>query len=106
MDLYPRLYDLIAIIPAGSIASYGQVANAAGLARGARVVGWALGALPDNSGLPWQRVVAKGGRLSIVNAHVTPDIQRQALAEEGIECEERDGDFYVLSPSWHDFDLT
>jgi methylated-DNA-protein-cysteine methyltransferase-like protein len=49
-------------IPRGYVSSYGAVARAAGIPRGARLVVRTLG---QSHGLPWHRVVAAGGRIAI-----------------------------------------
>ncbi len=49
-------------IPRGKVASYGQVAAAAGHPGSARQVAWALRG-SDGAGLPWQRVIGSGGRI-------------------------------------------
>ena len=51
---------VIESIPAGSVATYGEVAAEAGYPGAARAVGNLLRATP---GLPWWRVVASSGRL-------------------------------------------
>ena len=55
----------VASIPPGRVATYGEVAEAAGLPGCARLVGRVLRTLPDGSGIPWHRVVAAGGRIAI-----------------------------------------
>lgn len=97
-DLYPRIYDIVRQIPAGQVKSYGQVAQAAGLFRGARVVGWALGVLPEGTDVPWQRVVNKQGRLSIVNPRYSPQTQKELLEGEGVSITERDSSYWVAVP--------
>src|SRR5207245_2460128 len=62
---YSRIYDTVTRIPRGRVATYGQVAELAGIARAPRVAGYALHALPQGSPVPWHRVVAVGGRLSL-----------------------------------------
>ena len=59
-----RIYETIRDIPAGSVASYGQVAEIAGIPRGARQVGWALRQLPQDHDVPWHRVVTASGRIA------------------------------------------
>ncbi|WP_343599661.1 MGMT family protein [Mycobacterium sp.] len=54
-----RVRALVAAIPAGRVATYGDVATAAGLSS-ARIVGWIMST--DSSDLPWHRVVAATGR--------------------------------------------
>ena len=59
---YERIYLVVAAIPRGSVATYGQVADLAGLPGRARLVGRALGELPERHPAPWYRVVGAGGR--------------------------------------------
>lgn len=54
-----RVRALIAAIPAGRVATYGDIAVAAGLSN-ARTVGWIL--RTDGSDLPWHRVIRVSGR--------------------------------------------
>ena len=61
---FERIYDIIREIPEGKVASYGQVAELAGNAAWARVVGYALHAVPEDSELPCHRVVTKDGNVS------------------------------------------
>ena len=58
-----KIRETIMAIPRGKVSSYGAVASAAGLPRGARLVVRVLG--QSHGGLPWQRVVAAGGRIAI-----------------------------------------
>lgn len=78
------LYAVLAQIPAGRVVSYGQLAELAGLGRAARWVGHCLSQLPEGSTLPWHRVVAAGGRLSLPAGSPAGDEQRRRLAAEGI----------------------
>ena len=59
-----RIWDTIRDIPRGSVASYGQIAEIAGIPRGARQVGAALRSLPDNHNVPWHRVIQATGRIA------------------------------------------
>ncbi|MEO6794310.1 MAG: MGMT family protein [Mycobacterium sp.] len=68
---------LIADIPAGRVASYGDVASAAGLSS-ARIVGWILRI--DGSDLPWHRVIRASGRPA---AHLLTE-QLERLRAEGV----------------------
>jgi methylated-DNA-protein-cysteine methyltransferase-like protein len=77
-----RLLDVARRIPHGKVATYGDVAAAAGIPGAAREVGWAMSALPDDSGVPWWRVVNAAGRLS-PRAHGTGH-QEARLREEGV----------------------
>lgn len=59
-----RILDTIRDIPAGRVASYGQVADIAGIPRGARLVGFALRQLPSDHDVPWHRVITASGRIA------------------------------------------
>jgi methylated-DNA-protein-cysteine methyltransferase-like protein len=56
---YQKVYDIVAQIPPGKVATYGQIARLLGSPRSARVVGWAMRTCPPD--LPWQRVVLASG---------------------------------------------
>lgn len=60
-----RIWLVVAAIPPGRVSTYGDVARAAGLPRGARRVGRALAGLPPGSAIPWHRVVNAQGSLSV-----------------------------------------
>ena len=61
---FQTIYAVIARIPRGRVATYGQVARLAGIPGRARLVGFAMAALPDGTRLPWHRVVNAQGRCS------------------------------------------
>lgn len=63
-----RILLVVAAIPEGRVATYGEVARAAGLPGRARLVGRVLRELPAASRIPWHRVVAAGGRIAIRSA--------------------------------------
>jgi len=65
VDPKQRIYAVLAAIPKGVVVSYGQVAELAGLPRAARLVGRTLSALPDDTQLPWHRVVNASGKISM-----------------------------------------
>jgi methylated-DNA-protein-cysteine methyltransferase-like protein len=83
---WQSFYRLIARIPEGRVATYGQIAVLAGFARNARQVGYALAALPDESPVPWQRVVNARGEVSLRRADDLgrSGYQRHLLEEEGV----------------------
>lgn len=59
-----RIIDTICEIPEGRVASYGQIAEIAGIPRGARQVAYALRQLPAGHDVPWFRVVRASGRIA------------------------------------------
>lgn len=54
-----RVRALVATIPAGRVATYGDIAAAAELSS-PRIVGWIM--RTDSSDLPWHRVITASGR--------------------------------------------
>jgi alkylated DNA nucleotide flippase Atl1 len=54
-----RVRSLVAAIPSGRVATYGDIASAAGLSS-PRIVGWIM--RTDSSDLPWHRVITASGR--------------------------------------------
>ena len=81
---YPRIWNVVRAIPYGRVASYGQIAELAGIGRGARMVGWALGQAPDRATLPWHRVMNAQGKISIPKGSRSRAEQIRRLAAEGI----------------------
>ncbi len=79
------LYLTLAQVPAGTLISYGQLATLAGLGRAARWVGRTLSQLPDDSSLPWHRVIAASGRFSLPADSPAGAEQRARLRDEGID---------------------
>lgn len=89
--LYRRIYAVIRKIPKGRVATYGQVAELAGIPGGARVAGAALKTSKPADRLPWQRVIGKASRLRgriAIHDPVGAAIQRNLLEQEGIRVGE------------------
>lgn len=84
-NYYERVYALVATVPAGRVVTYGQVARALGVERGARAVGYALKALADPHGVPWWRVVNASGGISPRGLGHAATIQREMLDAEGVQ---------------------
>lgn len=90
-----QVWSLVKQIPAGKVASYGQIAALLSppggmdaksyLAFGARWVGGAMADCPDS--VPWQRVVNAQGKIS---QRPGAQKQRELLEAEGVEFDERD----------------
>lgn len=81
---HERIYRVVRRIPKGRVATYGQVARLAGMPRAARQVGYALHALPEGSGVPWQRVINARGVCSARSAPDGERLQRALLEAEGL----------------------
>ena len=87
---YRRIYLVVARIPRGRVAPYGQVARLAGLPGRARLVGYALAAIPDGSRLPWHRVVNARGQVSPrADGGPWDRIQRMRLEQERVRFDGR-----------------
>ena len=77
--LVKAVADAIRKIPSGRVSTYGAIAAAAGYPRSARYVGRVL---KQVSGLPWQRVLGSGGRISLLGESALE--QRFLLESEGV----------------------
>jgi methylated-DNA-protein-cysteine methyltransferase-like protein len=85
------IWAVVARIPRGRVATYGQVARLAGMPGAARTVGWALRALPDGARIggrpvPWHRVINAEGRTSPRATDADGECARQIerLRREGV----------------------
>jgi methylated-DNA-protein-cysteine methyltransferase-like protein len=67
-------------VPRGKVATYGDIAYAAGYPGAARQVAWALHA--ESLGLPWHRIVGAGGTILLTGEHGFE--QRMHLQAEGV----------------------
>lgn len=79
-----RILDTIRHIPPGHVANYGQVAEIAGIPRGARQVGYALRQLPDDHDVPWFRVLRSSGRIAFEKDSDAYNEQVKRLMMDGV----------------------
>ncbi len=79
-----RIWDTIRDIPAGSVASYGQIAAIAGIPRGARQVGYALRQLPKGHVVPWHRVITSSGKIAFDKDSRQFTEQSKRLSQEDV----------------------
>jgi methylated-DNA-protein-cysteine methyltransferase related protein len=83
MEAALAVYGFVKTVPAGSVVSYGQVADMCDAPVTARIVGQLMASCPDD--VPWQRVVGADGRLPIARRGAEPAaMQRRLLEREGI----------------------
>ncbi len=82
MDFFNRVYKVVKKIPAGKVATYGQIAGVLGT-KDARKVGFALHANRSRE-VPCHRVVNKEGKLASNFAFNGAAEQRARLISEGI----------------------
>lgn len=90
---------MLSRIPHGRVTTYGTVARLAGLPRHARLVGRLLANLPEDSRLPWHRVVNATGRISSRGDGAPSAEQRQRLEAEGVRFK---GDRVERAFLWQD----
>jgi methylated-DNA-protein-cysteine methyltransferase-like protein len=74
------VWQIVHAIPAGRVATYGQVAALAGMPQKSRLVGRVLSQLPKGTKLPWHRVINSQGRIS----NPDPARQKEKLEREGV----------------------
>lgn len=98
--MFPEIRLFVRKIPRGKVATYGQVAEAAGFPRASRQVAWALKDAPP--GLPWQRVIGKAtarrGKILLRGAQGVRQVQE--LQSEGVTVH---GIYVDLEAFGHDF---
>ena len=80
-----RIYEAVKNIPAGHVATYGQVAEMAGNKKMSRAVGNALHKNPDPDNIPCFRVVNSKGELAGAFAFGGEDVQAKLLRADGVE---------------------
>jgi methylated-DNA-protein-cysteine methyltransferase-like protein len=80
---FDRLRAVVLTVPRGRVATYGQVSGQV-LGSTPRMVGFALAGLPEDSKLPWHRIVNAAGRISLPPDGPAHAEQRRRLEAEGI----------------------
>ncbi|MBE9061694.1 MGMT family protein [cf. Phormidesmis sp. LEGE 11477] len=93
---YPKIYEIVKLIPYGKVATYGQIADLAGLIGQPRVVGYALYRVVDSMEIPWHRVINTKGEVSrSALRDGNDDLQQSLLEGEGIVFNKRKLDLSV-----------
>jgi methylated-DNA-protein-cysteine methyltransferase related protein len=91
-NTYDAIYNVVRQIPYGQVATYGQVAELAGLPRRARLVGYALFRVAPDDDIPWHRVINAQGEISESPQRLGgDDLQRVLLEGEGVKFSQADG---------------
>jgi len=73
-------------VPRGRVASYGQVAWAAGHPGAARQVAWILHSSSRKHKLPWHRIIGVNGRISLKRGRGF-EVQSLLLKKEGVRVD-------------------
>lgn len=83
-ELQQRIWKVASMIPRGRVATYGQIADLAGLPGRARMVSTALKKAPHDMQLPWHRIIGAGGRIAIPHSAPSYHEQIALLREEDV----------------------
>lgn len=104
MSTYDDIYRIVRQIPEGQVATYGQVAELAGLYGKPRLVGYALYRVDMRlSDIPWHRVINAKGEISHSPLrHGTDSLQRSLLEQEGIQFSP-EGKINLREYQWRSF---
>jgi methylated-DNA-protein-cysteine methyltransferase-like protein len=78
------MWHVVCAIPRGQVATYGDVARAAGFPGRARQAGLAMRVAPRELDVPWHRVVGSGGRIVFPRASHAHREQARRLRAEGV----------------------
>ena len=84
-SFFDRAHDLARQIPYGRVSTYGAIAKHLGMARSARMVGWAMNASHNLDDVPAHRVVNRVGLLSGKHHFQGTNLMQQLLENEGIK---------------------
>ena len=95
MSFFDQVETLVKKIPAGKVASYGQIAGLISSPRAARVVGWCLHQMDTEKDIPWYRVINSKGYITTTCADHTADLQKQLLEKEGVSVVKKDGLWWI-----------
>ncbi|MFB3046861.1 MAG: MGMT family protein [Acidiferrobacterales bacterium] len=94
--LYDRIYAVVRQIPHRQVATYGQIAAIVGNCT-ARVVGFAMAAVPAGTDIPWHRVLNSQGKVSDRRGGDGSICQRHRLEDEGVHFDPHGRvDFYSV----------
>ena len=82
-SVYAKIYTVVGRIPCGRVATYGQIAGMVDRCT-ARMVGYAMAAVPSDVDVPWHRVINSQGKISSRSAGDGSMYQRLLLEAEGL----------------------
>ncbi|HKM93080.1 MAG TPA: MGMT family protein [Prolixibacteraceae bacterium] len=84
-DFFDKVYQLVRLIPAGRVSSYGAIARYLGSTRSARMVGWAMNSShTQHDFVPAHRVVNREGLLTGKNFFGGENVMQELLENEGL----------------------
>jgi methylated-DNA-protein-cysteine methyltransferase related protein len=83
-SFFEDVYEVVKLIPAGRVTSYGAIGAYLGMKGSARMVGWAMNAAHARLEVPAHRVVNRAGFLTGKHHFSTPTAMQERLEAEGI----------------------
>ncbi len=84
-DFFQRVYEVVKLIPAGRVTSYGAIARYLGTARSSRMVGWAMNqSHAQRDVIPAHRVVNRNGLLTGKHFFGGENVMQELLESEGL----------------------
>jgi methylated-DNA-protein-cysteine methyltransferase-like protein len=86
-DFFSDVYEVVKLIPAGRVTSYGAIAKYLGSGMSARMVGWAMNAAHGLPDVPAHRVLNRNGMLTGKH-HFGENLMQELLEKEGIVVKE------------------
>jgi methylated-DNA-protein-cysteine methyltransferase related protein len=78
------IYLALVQIPQGKVITYGNLAKLAGMPNGARLAGRLMCELPEDSNLPWHRVINAQGKISVPENSTSYREQLARLEKDGV----------------------
>ena len=81
---FETIWNIVAQIPEGKVATYGQIAKLSGLTISPKIVGYALRSFPASIKLPWHRVINSKGKISFPEGTDKFNIQLELLRSENV----------------------
>lgn len=88
-DFFTSVYEVVRMVPAGKVTTYGAIASYLGTKGAARMVGWAMNAShAATPPVPAHRVVNRNGLLSGKHHFGSPHLMQKLLELEGVQVVE------------------
>lgn len=81
-SFFNDVYEVVKLVPAGRVTSYGAIGEYLGMKRSARMVGWAMNGAPAE--VPAHRVVNRAGLLTGKHYFPSPTRMEELLKSEGV----------------------
>ncbi|RSK42555.1 MGMT family protein [Hymenobacter perfusus] len=84
-NFFQEVHEVVRLVPAGRVTTYGAIAHYLGARHGARMVGWAMmAAHTATEYVPAHRVINRNGLLTGKHHFATPTAMQEALEAEGV----------------------